>query len=83
MFIHWTLRAAFTSYKINQFIYTDGSKVGDRVGCFVVCGSQCVMEHLSGVTFIYTTELRAIYIALHHGIGYTRDKFIICVDSLS
>ena len=35
------------------------------------------------VASIYTAELRAIYLALHHGISSTGDKFIICVDSLS
>ena len=70
-------------YDDHQFIYTDGSKEGDRVGCAVVCGRQCVMERLPDVASIYTAELRAIYLALHHGISSTGDKLIICVDSLS
>jgi len=61
-------------YDDHQFIYTGGSKEGDRVGCAVIFGRQCVME---------TADLRAIYLALHHGISSTGDKCIICVDSLS
>ena len=41
------------------------------------------MERLPDVASIYTAELRAIYLALHHGISSTGDKLIICVDSLS
>jgi len=70
-------------YDDHQFIYTDASKEDDRVGCTVVCGRQCVVERLPDVASVYKAELRAIYIALHHGISSTGDKFIICVDSLS
>jgi hypothetical protein len=70
-------------YDDHQFIYTDGSKEGDRVGCAVVCCRQCVMERLPDVTSIYTAKFRAIYLALYHGISSTGDKFIISVDSLS
>ena len=70
-------------YDDHQFIYTDGSKEGDRVGCAVVCGRQCVMERLPDVASINTAELRAIYLALHHGISSTGYTCIICVDSLS
>ena len=40
-------------------------------------------ERLPDMASIYTAELRAIYLALRHGIGSTEDRFIICVDSLS
>ena len=39
-------------------------------------------ERLPDVASIYTAGLQAIYLALHHGISSTGDKFIICVDSL-
>jgi hypothetical protein len=58
-------------YDDHQFINTDGSKEGDRVGCVVLCGRQCVMERLSGMTSIYTEEPRAIYLALYRGISST------------
>jgi len=67
-------------YEDHQFIYTDGSKGGGRVGCAVVCGRQCVMERLPDVASTYTAEPQVIYI---HGIGSPGDKFIVCVDSLS
>ena len=41
------------------------------------------MQPLPDVACIYTAELRAIYLALHHGIGSTQDTFIICVEFLS
>jgi hypothetical protein len=70
-------------YDDHQFIYTDGSKEGDRVGCAVVCGRQCVMERLPDLASIYTAELRTIYLTLSHFIASTEEKCILCVDSLS
>ena len=69
-------------YDDHQFIYTDGSKEGDRVGCAVVCGRQCMMERLPDVASIYTAELRAIYLALHHGITSTEDIFMSCLQAI-
>jgi len=70
-------------YDDHQFIYTDSSKEGDRVGCAVVCGRQYVMERLPDVTSMYTAELRAVYLAFHHAVGSIESKLIISVDSLS
>jgi len=56
-----------TKHDDYQFIYTDGSKEGDRIGC--TCGTHWVMERQPNVASIYAAELRALYLALSNAIG--------------
>ena len=70
-------------YRDHQFIYTDGSKNGNRVGCAIVSGRQYLMVRLPDAASIYTAELHAICVAMEYILGTDNDSFMICVDSMS
>ena len=70
-------------YRDHQFIYTDGSKDGNRVGCAIVSGRQYLMVRLPDAASIYTAELHAICVAMEYILGTDNDSFMICVDSMS
>lgn len=67
----------------NSIIYTDGSRVNDRVGCSFVVDGQVYKYKLSLYTSVFTAELYAIYRALLFLIRQPRGRFLICSDSLS
>ena len=70
-------------YSEFNFIYTDGSKSGDKVGCAAVTsGGPCKMR-LPDRCSVYTAELQAIKIALVQIKESTHNAFVICSDSLS
>ena len=71
------------SYKDHQFLFTDGSKDGHRVGCAVVSGGRFHRERLPDSASVYTAELRAIHLAIQYALQSRRDKFVVCVDSMS
>ena len=62
---------------------TDGSKHDKKVRCAVVYDGRFLREHLPDTASVYTAELRAIYLAVHHAVCSTRDKFVVYVDSRS
>jgi len=70
-------------YNEYQFIYTDGSKDDARVGCAAVYGRQFLRERLPDTASVYTAELHAICIAMHHIINSQGNRFVLCVDSMS
>ena len=57
-----------------NFIYTDGSKDGERAGYGVVTGRHTHKERLPNICSIYTAELKAILFAL---------RYIICIIYIS
>ena len=65
------------------FIYTDGSKDNDRVGCAAIINNISIKQRLSSKASIFTAESKAIDLALD-AIGESdNDYFIIFSDSLS
>ena len=66
----------------HQFLYTDGSKDDHKVGCAVVSNFNIIKRRLPGQASIYT-KLRAIQLALDVVNNSNKDKYVICVDSLS
>ena len=66
----------------HQFLNTDGSKDDHKVGC-AVSNFNIVKRRLPGQASIYTAELRAIQLALDLVNNSNKDKYVICVDSLS
>ena len=71
------------TYEHYDFIYTDGSKTENAVGCAALMGSSSLKEHLPTASSIFTAELRAILLALNLITKSPKDHFIICTDSLS
>ena len=67
-----------------QHIYTDGSKVEDKVGCVYISGSHHEKGRLSDGSSIFTAESKAIDMALDYVMNISLDnKFVIFSDSLS
>ena len=52
-------------YENYKFIYTDGSKTENAVGCAALMGSSSLKEHLPSASSIYIAELRAILLAFN------------------
>ena len=65
------------------FIFTDGSKTENAVGCAALMGSSSLKEHLPSASSIYTAELRAIVLAFKLITKSHKEHFVICTDSLS
>ena len=70
-------------YHDHDFIYTDGSKDGNKVGYGVVYKHHIIKRRLPNICSIYTAELKAILHALKGIERLSKYRFIICVDSLS
>ena len=67
-----------------QHIYTDGSKVEDKVGCAYISGSHHEKIRLPGGSSIFTSESKAIDMALDYVMNNSlENKFVIFSDSLS
>ena len=67
-----------------QHIYTDGSKVEDKVGCAYISGSHHEKIRLPDGSSIFTAESKAIDMALDYVMNNSLDnKFVIFSDSLS
>ena len=64
-------------------IYTDGSKVGEAVGCAAVCGSSVKDIRLPKQCNIFTAELYAIRQALDIIRRSNKSSFVVYSDSLS
>lgn len=67
----------------HQFIYTDGSKCGEKVGSAVVCNEEIRSYRLPNNTSVYTAEIFAILQALQYTKLHNIKKVIICTDSMS
>ena len=71
------------NYENYCFVFTDGSKDGDKVGCAAVLPEDELKCRLSSHASIYTAELNAIILALEN-IQQRNIKYsVICSDSLS
>ena len=67
-----------------QYIYTDGSKVDDKVGCAYISGSHHEKIRLPDGSSIFTAESKAIDMALDYVMNNSlENKFVIFSDSLS
>ena len=67
-----------------QHIYTDGSKVEDKVGCAYISGSHHEKIRLPDGSSIFTAESKAIDMALDYVMNNSlENKFVIFSDSLS
>ena len=67
-----------------QHIYTDGSKVEDKVGCAYVSGSHHEKIRLPDGLSIFIAETKAIDMALDYVRNNSLNKkFVIFSDSLS
>ena len=64
-------------------IYTDGSKDNNRVGCAAIVNNLTIKERLPSNASIFTSEIRAIDLALDVVSESEDDYFIIFSDSLS
>ena len=66
-----------------QHIYTDGSKVKDKVGCAYISGSHHEKIRLPDGSSIFTAESKAIDMALDYVMNNSlENKFVIFSDSL-
>ena len=65
------------------FIYTDGSKCGDKVACAYVTESGTSAIRLPDGASIFSAEAKAVIRALEYVKVSTLKKFIIFTDSLS
>ena len=75
-----TIKENFTNY---TYIYTDGSKDGNRVGCAAIFKDTHLKQRLPDNASIFTAELKAIDLALD-AVSESEDReFIIFSDSLS
>ena len=67
-----------------QHIYTDGSKVDDKVGCAYISGSRHEKIRLPDGSSIFTAESKDIDMALDYVMNNSlENKFVIFSDSLS
>ena len=69
-----------SSYK---YIYTDGSKVEEKVAAAAVTDSEIFVYCLADHSSIFTAEVKAISLALDHIKKTNNTRYIIFSDSLS
>ncbi|XP_049945307.1 uncharacterized protein LOC126427123 [Schistocerca serialis cubense] len=74
------LRARLTS---NTFIYTNGSKTDDGVGCAFVVGDVTFKYRLLEQCSSFTAELFALYQAVQYVCRHHHSLYVLCSDSLS
>ena len=66
-----------------QHIYTDGSKVEDKVGCAYISGSQHEKIRLPDGSSIFTAESKAIDMALDYVMNNSLDNKFSVLKSLN
>ena len=66
-----------------SFVYTDGSKDGNKVGSAAVTTGTTYKQRIPDVCSVYTAELQAILLALAHIHCSVARGFVICSDSPS
>ena len=71
------------TYPKHKFIYTDGSRDGDRVASAAIFEQRVASVRLSSNSSIFTAEARAILLALKFVSSGHAKKAVICSDSLS
>ena len=65
------------------FIYTDGSKIGNRTGNAVFINGYKIQHRLPDDTSVFVAELHAIYVALKTVCQSRTPNIVICSDSKS
>ncbi len=70
-------------YRNYTFIFTDGSKTANGVGCSYILGPSNIGIPLPGCCSIYTAELYAIKLALEAVSERTDRRILLLSDSLS
>ena len=79
--------ARFSEYRDRHnyanFIFTDGSKSGEKVGAAAVYRDRVHSARIPDKASIFTAEIRALQLALTIIKINNRRKFIFCIDSLS
>ena len=67
-----------------EFIFTDGSKIGEQTSCAFVYDRFTYSQRLTDNASIFTAEIKAIYLALKRiKLCPSQRHFVICSDSLS
>ena len=69
----------FHNYK---YVYTDGSKVEEKVAAAAVTDSEIFMNRLADHSSIFTAETKAISLALDHIKKTNNRSYLIFSDSL-
>jgi ribonuclease HI len=73
-----------SEYKYFNEIYTDGSKIGRKVGCAVIKkGNRPVRCRLADNSTVYSAELLAIKTAIHYAFLSRHQNHVIFTDSES
>ena len=70
-------------YPNHRQIFTDGSKINEKVGCAAVQGDHIKSCRLPNDASIHSAELWAIKLALEIISAENDHKFLICSDSSS
>lgn len=71
-------------YNGYYFIFTDGSKISNRVGCAIYSEHYQDQKQLPPITSIFTAEIVAVIDAVEFAKSLTQvDKIVIATDSLS
>ena len=70
-------------YHNYKYIYTDGSKVDEKVAAAAVTDSEIFMNRLADHSSIFTAEGKAINLALDHIKKTNNTRYLIFSDSLS
>ena len=74
------IKEKFHNYK---YIYTDSSKVEEKVAAAAVTDSEIFMNRLADHSSIFTAEAKAISLALDHIKKTNNRSYLIFSDSLS
>ena len=81
------LRAMFEehleSHMNGNFMFTDGSKTRDGVGCAAVNQNITIYKKLNPISSVYTAELHAIKEAIYHEASKQSESLTIITDSKS
>ena len=72
-----------TSYDNFDHIYTDGSKMGDRVASAAICSNMVRSTRLPNNASIFRAELYAITLAMYFVRRSRNSNFVIFSDSMS
>ena len=73
-----------SSYYNNNYkhIYTDGSKMDEKVAAAAVTDSEIFVNHLADHSLIFTAEARAVDLAVEHFKKTNNKNYIIFSDSM-
>jgi len=67
----------------NNYMFTDGSKTAEGVGCAAVNQNITIYKKLLPISSVYTAELHAIKEAIYHEASKQSESLTIITDSKS